>query len=108
MKGGIGSEPAKIKATFDLVVRYVKQETLGPLKSLGKFAGFAIAGSMSLAIGFVLLMLGVLRLFQDETGSSFHGHLTWIPYLLTLVVGVVLLAVSFVAILKRKSRAPSA
>ncbi len=34
----------------------------------------------------MLLLLGGLRLLQTETGSTFDGRRTWIPYLIVLVV----------------------
>ncbi len=41
----------------------------------------------------MLLFLGGLRLLQDETGSTFTGNLSWLPYLLTLLAcGLVALA----------------
>ena len=43
-----------------------------------------------LGTGLVLLFLGGLRLLQEETGSTFTGNLSWIPYLITvLACGVV-------------------
>lgn len=65
-----------------LVIDYAKQETLGPLKSLGRFLAFGLAGSLAIAAGSVLLLLAGLRALQTETGSSFTGHLSWLPYLM--------------------------
>jgi hypothetical protein len=73
---------------FHLVLDYAKQETLGPLKSLGRFLVFGLAGSLALTAGAVLLLLAGLRALQSETGSSFTGHLSWLPYLITAVVAV--------------------
>lgn len=69
-----------------LTIDYVKQETLEPLKGLGRFLAAGIGGSFALCIGVVFLLVGVLRLLQTETGSTFTGHLSWIPYL--IVVGI--------------------
>lgn len=71
-----------------LVIDYVKQETLEPLKGLGRFLAAGVAGSLALCVGVVLLLLGLLRLLQSETGSSFTGHLSWLPYLIVTVVGL--------------------
>ena len=60
---------------FQLVVDYVKQETLEPLKGLGRFVLFGVAGSVALAAGFVILAVGLLRLLQGETGTTFSGNL---------------------------------
>jgi hypothetical protein len=41
-------------------------------------------------MGVGLLMLSALRFFQTETGSTFQGHLSWVPYVIMLVVALVL------------------
>jgi len=69
---------------FQLVLDYAKQETLGPLKSLGRFVAYGVAGSMAITLGAVLLLLAVLRALQTETGSTFTGNLSWLPYLITV------------------------
>jgi hypothetical protein len=79
---------------FHLVLDYAKQETLGPLKSLGRFLVFGLAGSVALTAGAVLLLLAGLRALQSETGSSFTGHLSWLPYLITAVVAVAVMGLA--------------
>jgi hypothetical protein len=37
-------------------------------------------------------MLATLRFFQTETGSTFTGNLSWVPYIIMLVVSLVLAA----------------
>src|SRR6202167_160296 len=56
-----------------LVIDYAKQETLGPLKSLGRFLAFGLAGSLAITAGAVLLLLPARRPFQTKPGSSFTG-----------------------------------
>jgi hypothetical protein len=73
---------AELKA---LAINYTKQETLEPVKALGRYLAFGVAGSLMLAIGLTLWVIAGLRALQEETGSMFTGHLTWLPYLLTLV-----------------------
>ena len=75
-----------------LVVEYVKQETLAPLKGIGRFLAFGISAAIFFGIGSLLLLLALLRALQTQTGSTFTGHLSWAPYLLTLVVAVVIAA----------------
>ncbi len=85
--------PGKATDLWQLVVAYLKQETLDPIKGLGRYVAFGLAGSLVLGTGLVLLFLGGLRLLQDETGSTFTGNLSWLPYLLTLLAcGLVALA----------------
>jgi hypothetical protein len=71
-----------------LTIDYVKQETLGPLKGIGRFLAFGAAGSLLIAVGVVLGLLGVLRLLQDETGTTLAGDWSWAPYFITTVLGL--------------------
>ena len=75
----------------DLVVAYAKQETVEPMKGVGRFVAFGLAGSILLAMGLVLLVLAGLRALQTETGTTFDGGWSFAPYLITLVgCGVVI------------------
>jgi hypothetical protein len=76
--------PNHVQDLSKLVIGYVKQETLEPIKGLGRFLGFGMAGSALVGLGLVILFLGVLRLLQEETGDAFSGHLKFLPYLITL------------------------
>jgi hypothetical protein len=69
-----------------MVVQYVKQETLDPIRGLGRFVAFGAAGVVVGGLGVVLLLLGGVRLLQTETGSAFRGHLSFLPYVFALVV----------------------
>lgn len=90
----------------DLIVVYVKQETVEPLKGLLRFVAFGIGGSLLLSIGLLLWMLALLRALQTETGTSFTGNLTWLPYVITTVgcMVVAFLAVRAIGSAKRKAR----
>jgi len=79
---------------FQLVLDYAKQETLGPLKSLGRFVAYGVAGSMAITLGAVLLLLAVLRALQTETGSTFTGNLSWLPYLITVAGAVAIMVLA--------------
>ncbi|MGA2521345.1 MAG: hypothetical protein ABSG81_11080 [Acidimicrobiales bacterium] len=85
---------------IQLVVDYAKQETLGPLKGLGRFLAFGVAGSVALSAGGVFLLLAVLRALQSETGSTFTGHLSWLPYLITAVLAVAVMGLAALRITK--------
>ena len=74
--------PQLVLELRDLVITYVKQETLVPLKQLGRYAGFGIGGAMLLGIGVALLGVGGLRALQTETGETFTGDWSWAPYLI--------------------------
>ena len=80
------SLPGEAQELFQLVVGYAKQETLDPVKNLGRFIGYGMAGALLGSLGAVLLLLGTLRLLQTETGDAFDGNLTFVPYLVVLAV----------------------
>jgi Putative Actinobacterial Holin-X, holin superfamily III len=84
------SLPTQVGELWRLVLAYFRQETVEPVRNLGRFVAFGVAGSLVLGLGVGLLILAVLRFFQTETGSTFTGHLSWIPYLIMLIVSVVL------------------
>lgn len=79
--------------SFELTVDYVKQETVDPLKALGRFLAFGAVGAFTMGLGVLFGLVAVLRLLQEETGA-FHGNLSWIPYLIVVVVGVAVLALA--------------
>jgi hypothetical protein len=92
----------------DLVVAYAKQETLGPLHGLGRFLAVGIGGSVALALGVPLLLLALLRALQTETGSTFTGNLSWLPYLITSVAALAVAALAVWRITKTlPNRAPA-
>lgn len=72
-----------------LVIAYAKQETLDPLKSLGRFVAWGVAGALLIATGGVLLALAAVRAAQSETGAHLHGNLSWVPYAGGLIVALV-------------------
>jgi Putative Actinobacterial Holin-X, holin superfamily III len=79
---------------FQLTIDYVKQETVGPLKKVGRYLIYGIAAAFLLAIGFIFILLGVLRLLQDQTGTALTGDWSWVPYLITAALGIVILAIA--------------
>jgi len=96
---GLGGLKSSGSEALQLVIDYVKQETLTPLKGLGRYIVFGVAGSVALAIGLVILSVAFLRLLQGETGSTFSGNWSWAPYLIctVVVVGVAAIAVKAIS-----------
>ena len=90
-----------ISDIVELVKAYAKQETVDPLKRLGRYLGFGLAGSLFITTGIVLLLLSALRALQTQTGSTFTGSWSWAPYAITLVV-TLLVAVLFLSFIKPK------
>ena len=96
---GAGAQVGELK---DLVVGYAKQETVDPLKTLGRYLGFGIAGSVLLGTGIFLLLLALLRglqeisFFQDSTW-------TWLPYLITALTGAIIVALFLMKLMRMAS-----
>jgi hypothetical protein len=78
------SVPVLAGELWQLSVAYLRQETVVPIKGLARFVAWGVAGSVSLAVGLLFLSLALLRALQTETGSVFTGHLSWVPYVITL------------------------
>ena len=72
----------------NLTIDYLKQETLEPLTGLGRFLAWGVAGSLAIAIGILLILLGILRLLQTETGTALTGNWSWVPYFAVSVLGI--------------------
>lgn len=79
--------PSHVQDLSKLIVAYVKQETVEPIKGLGRFLGYGVGGSALVGVGLVIFLLGVLRLLEDETGAAFRGTLSFLPYVITVAIG---------------------
>lgn len=85
-KGKSSGIAGEAQDVLQLIVGYAKQETIDPIRNLGRFVGFGLGGAVLGSLGAVLLLLGGLRLLQTET-SAFRGN-GWrscVPYFLVLV-----------------------
>lgn len=89
-----------VKDVVDMLKSYARQETLGPFKDVGRFLAMGVAGSVFLALGALLLLMAGLRALQTETGSWFTGSLSWIPYIIMMFAGLLVMAMSARAIVK--------
>lgn len=79
---------------LQLVFDYVKQETLTPLKGLGRYLLFGIVGSILLCAGLVLLLVAFLRALQEQTGGFFSGTMSWAPYVIVGGAAVILMGMA--------------
>ena len=89
---------------LQVALDYAKQETVGPLQGLARFLVFGIAGSVLLVTGLVLLLVGLLRALQTETGTALSGNLSWVPYACVTVVALALFGLA----IWRVARGPAA
>ncbi len=75
-----------------LVRDYAKQETIDPLKSIGRFLAYGVAGALLLGMGIFFATLAILRGLQ--TNEHLQGSFTWVPYLLAFIMCAVVAAVA--------------
>ncbi len=92
--------PTVVSELWELVKTYAKQETVGPLRGVGRSIAYGVGGSIVLSLGLVLLALALLRALQTETGTTFTGNWSWAPYLIV----VFLLAAVLVLVVTRINR----
>lgn len=88
------SLPSHAAELWSMVREYARQETVEPLKGLGRYVAFGAAGSVLLGVGTVLLALAGLRALQTETGGTFDGNWSWAPYLIVLVGCAIVIALA--------------
>jgi hypothetical protein len=84
------------REVIELVRDYAVQEIKAPLAGAIRFLAFGLAGAVLIGLGSSLVMLGILRFLQTETGKAFDGHLSFVPYLIVVVLcaGIIALAAS--------------
>jgi hypothetical protein len=86
----------------DLVLAYAKQETVDPLKALGRFVAFGVVGAILLAVGTVLGSLAIVRAIQTETAPHLTGNLSWVPYVGGILFGLIVAVAAITRIGKTK------
>lgn len=99
------SIPQVMTELWEMLVSYAKQETVEPLKGLGRFVMFGLGAALFGGIGIILLTLAGLRGLQTHNDGHLDGNWNWVPYLAALVLLglLILLAVSRIKV-KRGSR----
>jgi hypothetical protein len=96
------SMPEVATEVWGLTKDYARQETVEPLKGVGRYLGFGVAGALLGGIGVILLLLAGLRALQTETGDTLDGNLSWLPYVIVLAVAALLVAWAVSRISKQK------
>jgi hypothetical protein len=96
------SIPEVASELWALTKDYARQETVDPLKGVGRYLAFGGAGAVLIGFGVVLLMLAGLRALQTETGTALTGSWSWLPYVIVLVVAAGLAALAATRITKTK------
>lgn len=88
---------ASLKRDFEelriLAIRYVKEETVKPLKDLGRFIAYGTLGSLFVGFGYVFLLIGALRYLQWQF-PVLDGSLSWLPYVIAAVLALVVMSLT--------------
>ncbi|HVN51996.1 MAG TPA: phage holin family protein [Acidimicrobiales bacterium] len=74
-----------VQELFDLLKAYAQQETLEPFKRLGVYLAWGGSGSALMSVGVFFVALSALRALQTQTGSTFAGPWSWVPYFIVAV-----------------------
>ena len=84
-----------LRELWELLQAYARQETIDPLKPLGRYLGYGVGGMALIGVGLVYLGLSGLRAMQAQT-DLFEGSWSFVPYLIVVAVlgAVVAIAVS--------------
>lgn len=77
----------------DLAFRYIKEETVQPVKDMGRFVVWGALGSLLVGFGFFFLLFGALRFLQEQF-KVLDGTLSWIPYLIVVVLAAIIIALT--------------
>ena len=86
MAFSVRNVPDTLQDLWDLLVAYAKQETVDPLRNLGRYLGFGLAGMAMLTLSTFLLAMALLRFLQTMVGGVFDGNWSWVPYLIVIIV----------------------
>ena len=93
-------DDTSIPELIEFVRSYVKQEAVDPLRGVGRWIAYGAAGALCLGLGLVIVLIGVLRLVEEEWPRTASGSWSWVAYLITLLVAVALLVVTLLRIKK--------
>ncbi|HXY44418.1 MAG TPA: hypothetical protein VEH29_09535 [Acidimicrobiales bacterium] len=104
--GDVKRATSELSEFIDLLKRYVLQETVGPLKTIGRTLGFGAAAAVMFGLGGVFALIGVLRVLETETGTTFTGDWSWAPYGLTVLAGALVIGLAAAGLLRTPKAEP--
>lgn len=104
-KAKAGATSHEVGELVDLLKAYLLQETVTPLKRIGRELAFGAAAAIMFAAAAILSLVALLRALQGETGTLFAGEWSWVPYLLTSVAGCIFLGLAAARLLKSPKKA---
>ena len=94
-----------IRELKELVIAYTKQETLDPLKGLGRYVAYGVLGALLIGTGVMFLAIGALRALEgDHRGPHFTGNWSWAPYAIVVLGALAIASVSWLVGTKRNTK----
>ncbi len=93
-----------IREIRELVTGYARQETLEPLKRLGGYLAWGLAGSICMFLGIVFVGIATLRLTQSIEVFDGSSWASLAPYTFALLVLAVLIGLVYRALSKAKKK----
>jgi hypothetical protein len=94
---------SRTRDTFFLLRDYLLQETVDPLRLLGRYVVWGTLGSFFVGIGALMLLIALLRMLQEEF-PVLNGSLSWIPYLVVVLVGAAVAGLTVLRIVTGPAR----
>lgn len=98
------SIPQVFTELWEMLVAYGKQETVEPLKGLGRYLVFGVAAAVFGSLGILLLTLGGVRALQTHNDEHLNGNWNWVPYAAGLVLLLLLIMIAIRRIRPKGSR----
>ena len=93
----------------DLFIKYIKEETIQPLKEMGRFILYGAIGSIFVGFGVTILLHGALRFLQEQF-RVLDGSLSWLPYIIVALIAAGVAALTLWRVVsgaaKRRLKAP--
>ena len=77
----------------DLFIKYVKEETIQPLKEMGRFVLYGALGSVFVGFGAAMLLFAALRFLQEQF-PVLDGSLSWLPYLIVALIAAAVMGLT--------------
>ena len=75
-----------VSELWGLLKDYGKQETIDPLKHLGRFIGFGAGAMLCFGIAGTLAAMAIMRIMQVEGRRWLNGNLSILVYVVALAV----------------------
>jgi len=98
------SIPQVLTELWEMLVAYGKQETVEPLRGLGRYLVYGVAAAVFGSLGILLLTPGGVRALQTHNDEHLNGNWNWVPYAAGLALLLLLIVIAVRRIRPKGSR----